>query len=133
MGVQFRPLKRINKRREGFRGFSTVVPVSSTKKLNAFIRSLSLHRKTKLDIYQIAELINNRIQGWFNYFYEWDIKTNCSNFFYRLNIKLLKWANNRYKRLKGKKRTIGLMRQIQRQMPDLFVHWKYGFVIRPYN
>ncbi len=129
LGVQFRPLKRKNKRGKVFQGFSTVVPLSSTSKIGAFILSLELHRKSKHDIYQIAEMINNRIQNWYNYFKDWDIYTSCSYFFYKLNNRLLKWAKNRYKRLKGKKRIIGLMKRLQRQQPDLFAHWKFGFKI----
>ena len=125
--VQFRPVKRKARNGKAFQGFSTTVPLSSTVKIGLFIRGLELHRKSKTDIYKIAELINNRIQSWINYFKNWDIHSNCGYFFYRLNTILLKWAKKRYKRLKSKKRTIGLMKQIQRQQPNLFAHWKYGF------
>ncbi len=133
LGVQFRPMKVRNYKGEFFQSFMPVVPVSSTVKISNFIKELKLHRRTKIDIYQIAELINLRIQNWFNYFKDWGVEKNCANFFYKLNIKLLKWARNRYKRLKGKRNAVGLMREIQRQMPDLFVHWKYGFIIRAYK
>jgi len=133
LGVQFRPLKQKSKNGTIFQGFSAVVPVSSTVKIGNFIRSLNLHRRTNIDIYQIAELINRRIQNWINYFRNWNMHSNCGYFFYKLNVRLLKWARNRFKRLKSKKRTIGLMKQIQRLDPNLFVHWKYGFRIAKIN
>lgn len=130
LGVQFRPLPFKNKKGESFQGFSTVVPLSSTGKIGAFIKGLKLHRRTNIDIYQIANLINQRIRSWINYFRSWDMHTNCDYFFYSLNERLAKWALNRYKRLRNsKKRAYGLLKQIQRQMPNLFVHWQYGFRI----
>lgn len=129
LGVQFRPLPFKDRNGRGFQGFSSVVPLSSTTKINDFIIEQKLHLKIKLDIYQIAELINHRIQSWINYFRKWDIHTNCNYFFYKLNERLMKWAKKRYKRLKNKKKAYGMLKQIQRQMPDLFVHWKYGFKI----
>ncbi len=129
LGVQFRPLKRMNKNGKAFQGFSTVVPLSSTVKIGTFIKDLELHRKSKTDMYKLSALINNRIRSWINYFKDWDIHTNCGYFFYRLNTILLKWAKNRYKRLKSKKKAIGLMKRIQRQQPELFAHWKFGFKI----
>lgn len=129
LGVQFRPLPFRNRNGQGFQGFSTVVPISSTVKINNFIIEQKLQKKTKQDIYQIADLINHRIQSWINYFRKWDIHTNCGYFFYKLNERLVKWAMNRYKRLKNKKKAYGMLKQIQRQMPHLFVHWKYGFKV----
>jgi len=127
LGVQFRPLKLVSRAGKAFQGFSAVVPISSTVKIGTYIKSLELHRKSQTDIYQIAELINNRIRSWINYFKDWDIHTNCGYFFYRLNKILLKWAQKRYKRLKSKRQAIGLIKRIQRQQPDLFAHWKFGF------
>jgi len=52
---------------------------------------------------------------------------NCGYFFYKLNQRLIKWAMNRHKRLRSKKKAIGYLRQAQSLSPQLFTHWKYGF------
>ena len=127
LGIQFRPLLVKNKQGKLFQGFSTVVPVSSFKKIGDFIRSQNLRNRTDHDIYQLAVLINDGLSKWFNYFRKWGVHHNCGYFFYRLNQRLIKWAMNRHKRLKNKKKAIGYLRQVQRQMPYLFTHWKYGF------
>ncbi|MBA7577081.1 hypothetical protein ES708_18927 [subsurface metagenome] len=116
-----------NKQGKLFQGFSTVVPASSFKKIGDFIRSQKLRNRTDRDIYQLAELINDRLTKWFNYFRNWGVYRNCGYFFYRLNQRLIKWAMNRHKRLKNKKKAIGYLRQAQRLSPYLFTHWKYGF------
>ncbi len=127
LGVQFRPLLVRNKQGKLIQGFSTVVPVSSFKKIGDFIISQKLRNRTDRDIYQLAELINDRLTKWFNYFKNWGVYKNCGYFFYRLNQRLIKWAMNRHKRLKNKKKAIGYLRQVQRLTPYLFIHWKYGY------
>jgi len=129
LGVQFSPLLVKNRQGKLFQGFSTFVPASSFKKIGEFILSQKLHKRTNHNIFQLAELINARLEGWFNYFKKWGIWHTCDLFFYRLNQRLIKWAMNRHKRLKSKKKAIGYLRQLQRQKPELFTHWKYGFAI----
>ena len=127
LGVQFRPLHVKNKQGKLFQGFSTVVPASSFRKIGDFIISQKLRNRTDCNIYQLSELINDRLAKWFNYFKDWGVYRNCGYFFYRLNQRLIKWAMNRHKRLKNKKKAIGYLRQAQRLSPYLFTHWKYGF------
>ncbi len=129
LGVQFRPLWLKTKYGIFLQGFTTVVPVSSFKKIGEFIKSQKLRNRSDRDIYHLAYLINERLSKWFNYFKDWGVYLNCGYFFYRLNQRLIKWAMNRYKRLKSKKKAIGFLRQVQRLSPDLFTHWKFGFGI----
>lgn len=129
LGVQFRPLKVKNKQGKFFKGFTSVVPKSSFKKMGDYIKSLSLHKQTGRDIYQLAELINGRLTGWFNYFKKWGVYQDCGYFFYKLNQRLIKWAMNRHKRLNTKRKAIGFLRENQRLDFYLFTHWKYGFCL----
>ena len=129
LGVQFRPLKVKDKQGVFFKGFTSVVPKSSSRKIGDYIKRLSLHRQTDRDIYQLAEMINGRLTGWFNYFKKWGIYKACGYFFYKLNQRLTKWAMNRHKRLYNKRKAIGFLKEIQRLNPYLFVHWKYGFPV----
>lgn len=129
LGVEFRPQKVKNKQGEFFQGFTSIVPISSLRKIGGYIKSLNLQRQTKLDIYQLSALINGRLTGWFNYFKRWGIYQKCGYFFYKLNQRLIKWAMNRYKRLNTKAKAMGFLRVNQRLNPSLFVHWKYGFCV----
>jgi hypothetical protein len=129
LGVEFRPLRVKNKEGESFQGFTSLVPTSSFKKVGIYIKSLNLQRQTKLDIYQVAELINVRLTGWFNYFKKWGIYQKCGYFFYKLNQRLIKWAGNRYKRLNTKAKAMGFLRVNQGLNPHLFEQWKYGFFV----
>lgn len=129
LGVEFRPLKVKSKQGKFFKGFTSVVPKSSCKKIGDYIKSLSLHKQTDLDIYQIRELINGRLTGWFNYFKNWGVRKTCGYFFYKLNLRLIKWAMNRHKRLYNRTKAVGFLKENQRLNPNLFVHWKYGFCL----
>lgn len=127
LGIEFRPQVVKDKQGKFFQSFTSLVPTSSFRKIADYIKSLNLHSQTKLDIYQLTTLINDRLTGWFNYFRKWGIYQKCGYFFYNLNQRLIKWVMNRYKRLNNKTKAIGFLRVNQRLNPSLFVHWKYGF------
>lgn len=129
LGVCYSPLFLKNRYGQMFMGYSTFVPASSFKKLREYIHSLKIRNKTDHNIEQLAELLNGRLTGWFNYFRKWGIHRVCGYFFYRLNQRLIKWAMNRHKRLTSKTKAIGYLRSEQRRKPELFVHWKYGFTL----
>jgi group II intron reverse transcriptase/maturase len=130
LGVEFRPQTVMNKHGKLFLSFTSVVPKSSFKKVGDHIKSMNLHKQTKLDIYQLAALINKRLAGWFNYFKKWGVHRECGYFFCKLNQRLVKWAMNRHKRLSNKTKAIGFLKVHQRQNIELFAHWENGFCFK---
>ena len=49
--------------------------------------------------------------------------------FRSLNDRLVKWLMNKYKRYKNRvKLARDKLRQIAKENPNLYVHWRYGFV-----
>lgn len=127
LGVEFRPKKVKNKQGKVFMSFRSVVPKSSFRKIGDYIKSLNLHKRTKLDIHQLSALINGRLTGWFNYFKKWGINENCGYLLHKLNERLLKWVRNRHKRLSNRTKAKGFLRVHQKLDSTLFVHWKHGF------
>ena len=99
----------------------------SFDKIRAKIKRMRLHRLTTQSIIEIAEMLKEMLQGWFAYFKNWGVY-NGIHFFFRLNKRIMNWCANRYKRFKRNKGRIkGYLRKIQSNIPNLFVHWKYGF------
>lgn len=109
--------------------FGLMVSKTSLKKMYEKIRELDFHRQVSVDIRQIATLINPILRGWINYygkFTKWDL----GYFFYRLNLRLIKWARNKYKRLRTcKRRAYAWLQKLQEESPDLFTHWRHGFIV----
>lgn len=130
LGVKFRPQIVMNKYGKLFLSFTSVVPKSSFTKVGDHIKSMNLQRQTKLDIYQLAALINKRLSGWFNYFKKWGVHKECGYMFYKLNQRLVKWAMNRHKRLDNKIKAIGFLKVHQKQNIKLFAHWENGFCFK---
>lgn len=64
------------------------------------------------------------VKGWINY-YGKSRKSAMSAIYDYINNKLIKWARNKYKNLKRRKRYSGQwLRKLYIQNPYLFAHWK---------
>ena len=107
------------------------LPGVSCDSLNAMrrkIRKLKIHRWTNCSIEEIAIKINPIIQGWINYYAKFT-RTAFYPICRQINMKLVKWARNKYKSLKKHKvKTIEFLERICANNKGLFAHWKSGMV-----
>lgn len=125
-GYTFRPRKAYNQRTgEAFTGF---LPAVSAEKLTAMSRRVAswrLHRRTTLDLHDLAAGINLVIRGWLGYFtafYPTAVIALCQ----RIDRHLMRWARWKYKRLaRSPKRTRAWLQGVRIRHPCLFVHWRY--------
>lgn len=112
--------------------FVSFTPAISKKSANAIrqkMREWKLQLKCNRTINEIANWINPAIRGWINY-YGWFRKTSLNPIFSLLNVRLMKWAKSKYKKLKGhSRRTMRWIGRIAKENPKLFAHWQLG--IRP--
>ena len=125
-GYTFRPRKAYNKRMgEVFTGF---LPAVSPEKLTAMSRrvgSWRLHRRTTLDLHELAAGINLVLRGWLGYFTAF-YPTAVIPFCQRIDRHLMRWARWKYKRLaRSPKRTRAWLQGVRTRHPELFVHWRY--------
>jgi group II intron reverse transcriptase/maturase len=125
-GYTFRPRKAYNKRTgEVFTGF---LPAVSTEKLTAMSRRVAswrLHRRTTLDLEELAPGINLVLRGWLAYFTAF-FPTAVIPLCQRIDHHLLRWARWKYKRLaRNPKRARAWLQGIRTRTPELFVHWRY--------
>ena len=126
-GYTFRPRKAYNNNRHvAFTGF---MPAASPEKLTVMSRRVAswrIHRRTNLDLNDLAPPINLRLRGWLAYFtafYPSAVNPVCD----RINCHLVRWARWKYKRLEcSDKRAREWLWGVRTRDPNLFVHWRYS-------
>jgi len=110
-----------------FTGFNPGVSRKAMKRMNLAIRKLNSNRRTPLTLNERAARLNPMVRGWVTYygaFYPEPLK----RFLVRIDLKLGRWARNKYKRLRGHKRRAGSwLKQVRNVSPKLFVHWDFVF------
>ena len=89
--------------------------------------SWKLHRRTDLTLDAIAKEVNPVVGGWLAYFtafYSTAVKPLCR----RIDRILVRWAMNKYKRLKRSvKRAREWLRMVRKRAPRLFAHWELPY------
>jgi RNA-directed DNA polymerase len=123
-GYAFRPRMAFDKsRKQVYTGF---LPAVSPEKLTEMSRKLAswrIHRRTTQTLSEIAQWLNPVLRGWFNYFtvfYPSMVKPLCE----RIDRHLMRWAQWKYKRLKGSaKRAREWLKSVRERAPRLFAHW----------
>ncbi len=128
LGFTFRPrLARSPKTGKRFVGFNPAVSRSALKRMGLVIRRWNLHRRSDKSLAQLGRMYNPVLRGWMNYF-GWVNKSVLSRLFNRLDVRLARWAMNKYKKLQGHRRRAGAwIRQYFIHHPDDFAHWRFMY------
>jgi hypothetical protein len=80
---------------------------------------------TDKSIEDLACMFNPVIRGWINYYSQF-YKSALYPILKQLNHALQRWAYRKYKKLHGRKRkALDLLQRIAKQMPRMFVHWRF--------
>ncbi len=122
LGFTFRP--RITKGRFGiFIGFNPAVSKRAKRKMNQRIKSWKLHLKSSSKLEDLAKTCNSVVRGWWNYYGSF-CPSELNEVARQLDLRLGKWAEWKYKRLKGHSgKAIQWVRGIKKREPQLFAHW----------
>ena len=70
-------------------------------------------------------MYNRKIRGWVNYYGKY-YKSALYPIFDRLNRRLVRWVQKKYKRCRHQRRATHWLRAIARKEPGLFAHWQLG-------
>jgi group II intron reverse transcriptase/maturase len=125
LGFCFRP--RVTKGRVGyFVSYNPAVSLSAKKNLNRRIQSLKLVRKSRLQLSDLATLINPIVRGWINYFKNFT-KSELESPLRRIDRLLLRWMVNKYKKIYNYPQASKILGQVADKAPHLFFHWKFGY------
>ena len=125
-GYAFRPRKAYNQRTgEVFTGFLPAVSPEKLTMMSRRVASWRLHRRTTLDLNNLAAGVNLVLRGWFGYFtafYPTAVIPLCQ----RIDRHLVRWARWKYKRLqRSGRRAWAWLSGVRSRSPEMFVHWRY--------
>jgi RNA-directed DNA polymerase len=128
LGFSFHARTVQNKQGKLFTGFGPAVSRKALKRMGESIRSLRLNSRMHWKLSDIARHINPMVRGWINYYGAFHPQA-FKRFLIRLELRLGKWARNKYKRLRRhRRRSWQWLKHCREASPRLFVHWEYLFL-----
>ena len=128
LGYSFQPRRTALKNGELFLGYDCAISKSSEKKIVEKIRRTNFQNWTGRSIEEVANYFNPKLQGWLNYYGKYR-RRNLSKLFKIFHERLTNWVRKRYKKLnKSYIKACKWLRGYKAKNPQLFVHWKYGFI-----
>lgn len=124
LGFTFRP--RGARTRDGglFMSFQPAISTNALNKISAEVRSWRLHRRVNLTLAQLAAIFNPIVTGWMHY-YGACYRSAIYPLLARINTYLVRWLQNKYRRLEGAKKARRALRRATQQSPELFRHWRW--------
>jgi group II intron reverse transcriptase/maturase len=124
LGFTFRP--RGARTRDGglFLSFQPAISTNALNKISAEVRSWRLHRRVNLTLAQLAAIFNPIVTGWMHY-YGACYRSAIYPLLARINTYLVRWLQNKYRRLEGAKKARRALRRATQQSPELFRHWRW--------
>ena len=127
-GYAFRPRKTYNKvKGKAGTGFLPAAAPDKITGMSRKVASWKMHRRTNLTLNDIAKEVNPALRGWLTYFtvfYPSMVIPLCK----RIDRCLMRWARNKYKRLKrSDKRAREWLRGVRERAPRLFAHWELRY------
>ncbi|MEZ4884104.1 MAG: group II intron reverse transcriptase/maturase [Chitinophagales bacterium] len=130
LGYDFKARKSKNSRdNRVFYSFTPAISNKAKQRIIKELRQLGIQRRTGTTIYGLAKMLNRKLEGWINYYGRYR-KSVMWKIFSVLNIRLIRWARNTYKRFKGSwRKAHKALKQLQKRQPNLFVHWRHGYTI----
>ena len=105
--------------------FGPAMSKSARKEMSRRIRKLVITRRTGQSVSGLAADLNQITRGYFHYFGLFN-RQNLYGIFRNINIRLIRWARRKHKRLSSsKRRAKHWLKILYRQNPQLFMHWEF--------
>jgi RNA-directed DNA polymerase len=123
LGYTFRPRPSLNRRGKLFVSFSPAVSGTALKAMTATMRRWRIHRRSDKSLDDLARMFRSVLSGWIAYYGKY-YRSALSPVFRRLNRRLARWVQKKYKRLSRQRRATHWLRRIARREPGLFPHWR---------
>jgi RNA-directed DNA polymerase len=127
LGYTFRPRKAIWHGHLHVVSFLPAVSPKAQKAMGQTIRRWELHRRTDTTLGDLAQKYNSYIQGWINYYGHF-YGSRLSLTLRRIDVFLIRWARNKFKRLHRRpKGARDWLARVRRANPNLFAHWRFVY------
>ena len=127
LGYTFRPRYAKNKYGKFFTSFLPAISEKAKKALKKQVRSWKLQHKSDININDIANMFNRRIQGWINY-YTFFYKSEFYEVLKYINSALIKWVRRKCKKKNSRRRAEHWLGEIAKRDRRIFAHWKIGIL-----
>jgi RNA-directed DNA polymerase len=124
LGYAYRPRKAMDPGGNPFTGFLPAISPEALKAKGLEIRRWRIHMRTGTDLHDLAEWINPIVRGWMQYYGRFN-RTQLYPLLQRINTYLMRWARNKYRRLKALKRFKKWWAGLVDREPGLFAHWAW--------
>jgi group II intron reverse transcriptase/maturase len=129
LGYAFRPRSAMNRDGKLFVSFAPAVGDAAAKAMRQRIRRWKLHLRNDLALEVLAQWTRPVLLGWVRYYGRFNPSA-----LYRalrpLNRFLMRWAQRKYKRLRGHEmRAWDWLNGLRARQPDLFAHWRLGATV----
>ena len=125
LGYSFRPRTAVNRQGRFFVSFAPGVSRKAAKAIVAEMRRWQIQRKSDKELVDLSRMYNRQIRGWINYYGRY-YKSALYPVFQRLNRRLVRWVQKKYKRYRHQQRATLWLRELARKQPTWFAHWQMG-------
>lgn len=122
LGFTFRQRAVLGRSGAMFNGFLPAVSAAALKEMGRRVRDWRIHRHTGQDLAELAAWVNPIVAGWMTYFGRF-YRSKLYPLLRRINTYLMRWARQKYKRLRAFKVCHSWWRGLLDREPTLFRHW----------
>ena len=124
LGFTFRPRGARSKNGTLFVRFLPAISKNALIKISRQVRSWRLHRRTGSTFAQLARAINPIVTGWMRYYGAFH-RSALYPLLGRINAYLVRWIQNKYRRLKTVKKARRAFKGVTLTYPTMFRHWQW--------
>lgn len=125
LGFSYQPRARKSKRDgKSFMAFTAEISQSNRKKIREQIRETNIWRHPTVEIFDIANLLDEKLRGWINYYGLYS-KRSLRRTLKSIDLKLVKWLMKKHKA--SYRKAVAKLKQIEKSYPGLFYHWQNGY------
>lgn len=123
LGFEFRPRGAKNKYGKLFCNFLPAVSRTALTKMKRIVRAWRLKWCCEKSLEDLSKMFNPIVRGWIQYYSKY-YKSALFPLAEQINRHLVKWAANKYKRLRRKQRKAShALGRVARKKTNLFAHW----------
>jgi RNA-directed DNA polymerase len=113
-----------------FTGFLPAVSNAALKEMGRRVRRWRIHRHNTKDLAELVAYINPIVAGWMTYYGRF-YRSRLYRLLRRINSYLMRWARQKYKRLRTFKAAHTWWRGLIDREPTLFRHWAWMCDVLP--
>jgi RNA-directed DNA polymerase len=125
LGYTFRARNALNRSGTSmFTGFLPAVSKDALKRMSKEVRSWRIHLRTATELQDLAAWINPIVRGWMTYYGRY-YRTALDRLLRRINTYLMRWAQQKYRRLRPFRKALRWWKDLTARQPRLFAHWAW--------